>query len=505
MIQNVLVVGAGSAGLIAALSLKRKIPQLNVRIVRSPELGTIGVGEGTTPNFPDHLFNFLGISRKHFYAAAQPTWKLGIRFLWGPRPRFDYGFGHALDAHWSDLPRPNGFYCDEEFRNTDLCTALMFHDRAFLRQPDGVAPDVHQWFGFHIENKLLVETLENVATHAGVEIIDGKVSGVERTPGGDDDEQNPRLAAVVLDDGRRLAADLFIDASGFRSELLGKALGEPYVSYADALLCDRAVVGGWDRGPDEPILPYTTAETMDAGWAWRIDHERHVNRGYVYCSSAISDEDAAAEFKRKNPKTPENPRIVKFRSGRYRRGWVGNVIGMGNACGFVEPLEATALMVVCAHSKTLVEFLLHTGLKPTPTIRELFNHWVGQSWDEIRDFLALHYKLNTRLQTPFWRQAVNDIDLKTLEPFMKFYEENGPTGFGRHLLRRETGIHFGVEGFLVMMVGNRHPYAGKYEPTPAEQALFDSRRAEFAAKARGAMDVKEALSVIRRPDWAWHE
>ena len=496
MIQNVLVLGAGSAGLIAALTLKRKIPQLSVRIVRSPELGVIGVGEGTTPNFPDHLFNYLGMSRKHFYATAQPTWKLGIRFLWGPRPQFDYGFDHALDAHWSDLPRPNGFYCDEEFRCTDLITALMAHDKVFLRQPAGGGPDVQPWHGFHVENKLLVDTLEGAAVAAGVEIIDGKVNAAERGPNG--------IAAVMLEDGRRLEADFFIDSSGFRSELLGKALEEPFVSYASSLLCDRACVGGWERGPDEPILPYTTAETMDAGWAWRIDHERHINRGYVYCSSAISDEQAVAEFKRKNPKVPENPRIVKFRSGRYRRGWVDNVVGIGNACGFVEPLEATALMVVCAHCKTLVEFLQHTGLKPTPTIRDLFNHWVSQSWDEIRDFLALHYKLNTRLQTPFWRQAVNDTDLATLAPFMKFYEENGPTGFSRHLLRRETGIHFGVEGFLVMMVGNRHPYSGRHTPTPAERALFDKRRAEFAARASTAMDVKEALSVIRRPGWRWH-
>src|SRR3954463_7339813 len=103
MIKNVLVLGAGSAGLIAAISVKRKIPQLSVRIVRSPDIGVIGVGEGTTPNFPKHLFEYLGISRRHFYAMAQPTWKLGIRFLWGPRERFFYGFGHQLDAHISDM------------------------------------------------------------------------------------------------------------------------------------------------------------------------------------------------------------------------------------------------------------------------------------------------------------------------------------------------------------------------------------------------------------------
>ena len=495
MIKNVLVLGAGSAGLIAAISLKLKIPRIAVRIVRSPDIGVIGVGEGTTPNFPRHLFDYLRISRKHFYAMAQPTWKLGIRFLWGPRKEFHYGFGAAMDSHWTDLPRPNGYYCEDEFRCVDLPTALMAHDRAWVRHPQGGGPDIQPWHGFHIENKKLVDTLEVVARNVGVEIIDGRVSSAERGPMG--------ISAVMLDDGRKLEADFFVDASGFRSELLGRAMAEPYISYSPSLFCDRAVVGGWDRGADEPILPYTTAETMDAGWAWRIDHEFHVNRGYVYCSSAISDEDAVAEFRRKNPKVPESMRVVKFRSGRYQRGWVENVVGIGNACGFVEPLEATALMVVCAQTQTLVDFLLHTGLKPTPTMRDLYNHMGAGMWDEIRDFLALHYKLNTRLDTPFWRQCVNDTDVRDIEGLLEFYRQNGPTGFARHLLRG-TGSNFGVEGFLVMLVGNKYPYIGRHEATAQEREIFNQRRAAFAAQAQGAMTVKESLEIVRHPGWRWH-
>ena len=116
MIQSVLVLGAGSAGLLAALSIKRKMPNLEVRIVRSPEIGTIGVGEGTTPNFPRLLFDTLGIDPAMFYKHAEPTWKIGIRFLWGPRQQFDYHFGKQLDSRWGDLPRSNGFFCEDEFR-----------------------------------------------------------------------------------------------------------------------------------------------------------------------------------------------------------------------------------------------------------------------------------------------------------------------------------------------------------------------------------------------------
>ena len=167
MIQSVLVLGSGSAGLIAALGFKRKLPQLTVRVVRSPEIGVIGVGEGTTPSFPNHIFDFLGISRKRFYALAEPTWKLGVRFLWGPRGRFDYAFLQQLDLQWKDLPMPHGFYCDDEFRCNNIAQALMAHDKAFVRQPNG-CPEIEAWQAFHIENVKLGHLLETIARESGV-------------------------------------------------------------------------------------------------------------------------------------------------------------------------------------------------------------------------------------------------------------------------------------------------------------------------------------------------
>lgn len=493
MIKNILVLGAGSAGLLAALSLKRRFQDLNIRIVRSPEIGTIGVGEGTTPNFPRHLFDTLLIDRAGFYELAQPTWKIGIRFLWGPRHHFDYNFARQIDTRWTDLERSNGFFCDDEFRCTDLPSALMAHDKAFPRSKRTGGPAIEPWHGFHIENKKLIATLELVARQAGIEILDGLVDGVERGPQG--------VQALQLKDGRRLEADFYVDASGFRSELLGKALEEPYVSYGSSLFCDRAVVGGWDRST-EPILPYTTAETMDAGWSWQIDHEHHINRGYVYCSQSISDDEAAAEFRRKNPKVPESMRVVKFRSGRYRRMWVDNVLAIGNSGGFVEPLEATALMVVCAECETVVEALSESGLNPTQSMRDLYNKHIVDSWDEIRDFLALHYKVNTRLDTPFWQQCRADTNLERLDPFLKYYEENGPSALGRYLLPREPGS-FGVEGYLVMLVGNCHPYRARYKPTDKEWQLWNRRRAEFAGMAQQGFDVRQTLAYVRHPKWVW--
>ncbi|HZJ16860.1 MAG TPA: tryptophan 7-halogenase [Chthoniobacteraceae bacterium] len=495
MIKDILVLGAGSAGLLAALSCKQKLPAIQVRVVRSPDIGVIGVGEGTTPLFPDHLFNYVGIRPSIFYARANPTWKLGVHFLrWGPRECFDYSFEHQLDVHWNDLSRANGYYCEEEFSNVNLAAALMAQGNVFARHPKGGGPDIQPWSAFHIENRQFVEVLELVAREAGVEFIDGRMQGAERGPEG--------IAAILLDDGRRFEADFFIDASGFRSELLGGVLEEPFIRYDRALFCDRAVVGGWER-TTEPILPYTIAEGMDAGWAWQIEHEHHVNRGYVYSSQAISDDDAAAEFKRKNPKVPASPRIVKFYSGRHRRSWVDNVLAIGNADGFVEPLEATALMVVCGQCRDFIASLTAGGFMVTPTIRDLYNAMHGERWDEIRDFLAVHYKFNTRGTTPFWQHCREDTQLGGAEAIVEFYRENGPTGLARFLIPSRL-MSFGIEGYLVLLVGNRVPYRQRHTASPAEWKLCHERRAAFAAQARAGMNVREALACIRHPGWTWH-
>jgi tryptophan 7-halogenase len=492
-ISQLLVLGSGSAGLIAALTLKIKMPQLTVTVLRSPSIGIIGVGEGTTPNFPHHLFEFVGLNRKHFWDIAKPTWKLGIRFLWGPRGQFDYTFDKQLDTQLAGLEMPNAFYCDDDFTDASLPAALMARGKVFSRQADG-APAIEGWHAMHIENDNLVRYLELAAKDVGIDFIDGTVQSAERAPDGP-------LAAVYLDDGRRVAADFFVDASGFRSELLGKALGEAFVSFSDSLFCDRAVAGGWER-TDEPILPYTTAETMDAGWAWQIEHEHHINRGYVFSSAHLSDDEAAAEFCRKNPKAPREPRLIKFRSGHYRRQWVENVVAIGNAGGFVEPLEATALMIVCGNVQLLTEMLQRSQLEPTASLRAVFNQNTQLSWEDIRDFLALHYKLNTRLQTPFWKHAQAETNVQNIEPLLDFYKENGPTGFGRFLLNGNRS-DFGLEGYLVMLVGNKAPSAFAPRLSPAQRAHWKAHQQNFGRMAESGMTVKEALAYVHHPQWSW--
>jgi hypothetical protein len=211
-----------------------------------------------------------------------------------------------------------------------------------------------------------------------------------------------------------VAADFFVDASGFRSELVGRVLGEPQISYSKTLFCDRAIIGGWPR-TDEPIHPYTLCETMDSGWCWQIEHEHWINRGYVYCSRFLDDDSARAELLRKNPKIANEPRLVKFPSFRLARNWVGNVVAIGNASGFVEPLEATALSAICVQVRTVAETLADSGGLPTPSMVGICNELNADAWDDIRDFLGIHYAFNTRSIRHFGKPAA----LRPISPALR--------------------------------------------------------------------------------------
>src|SRR5215213_6550250 len=201
MIQSVLVVGGGSAGLLAALVLKKTLPELAVTVVRSLELGVIGVGESTTVAVPRTLHGYLELDPGEFHRRVLPSYKLGIRFLWGPRPHFDYTFGRQLDWKWDQLRRPNGFYCEDDFTDADLLSALMARDRAFVRQDNGL-PLVEPYFGYHIENRRFVGYLEHTAPQKGIRVIDGVVTGATRDDRG--------VTAVHVENGPPLTADLYV-------------------------------------------------------------------------------------------------------------------------------------------------------------------------------------------------------------------------------------------------------------------------------------------------------
>lgn len=491
-ISKVIVLGGGSAGFLSAIALKSKLPHLDVTVIRSKDIGIIGVGEGSTVGLTDFLHRYLNIPARQFFQIAQPVWKLGLRFVWGPRPYFNYTFNPLqLDGIPSGLRRVKGFYCDDVMEYEDPVSAMMTHDRVFPPRAGG-GPALHWNFAYHFENEKFVRFLEGYAQGLGVPVLDETVQGVEQSDAG--------VEALRLAGGRSETADLFVDASGFASVLLGKTLGLPFVTYQDSLFCDRAVVGGWNR-TDEPIHPYTTCETMDGGWCWQIEHETRINRGYVYCSAFVSDEQAEREFRSANPKLGPT-RIVKFRSGRHEQCWVKNVVAIGNASGFVEPLEATALGAIAQQSRTLADLLIDSDRHVTDSARRHYNLYHARYWDSIRNFLAVHYRFNTRLQTPFWKECLEETKLAGAEEVVAIYRENGPTFlFGATLFT--PADQFGPAGYVAMLLGQKVPHQAAYQPDASELQAWQSFRELQKQFALGAMTVPQTLAAIHAPNWSW--
>jgi tryptophan halogenase len=240
---------------------------------------------------------------------------------------------------------------------------------------------------------------------------------------------------------------------------------------------------------------------MDAGWCWRIDHEHLINRGYVYCSAFLTDDEAEREFRGKNPKV-QTTRPVKFVSGRYERAWVKNVVGVGNAGGFVEPLESTSLGVICDQSDSLVNSLLECHRQPTPTVVRQYNQRFGVKWDSIRGFLAVHYKFNTGMDTPFWRECRARCDLGPAADPVEYYRENGPGTYHQQTLLGPLS-QFGLEGYWTLLLGQKVPYQNLYVPSPQERATWRQIQQAFKAKAETGVGVKEALTLVRSPEFQW--
>ena len=349
-----------------------------------------------------------------------------------------------------------------------------------------------EFVAYHVENHKLVSFLESYAAELKVLIRDDTVVEALQDDSG--------ITALRLASGTTITADLFIDCSGFAAILLGRALEEPFVSFKPTLFCDRAVIGPWKR-TDEPIKPYTAAETMNAGWCWQIEHEEAIARGYVYSSDFISDAEAETEFRTKNPKVTKT-RIVRFKSGRYERGWVKNVVAIGNSSGFVEPMEATALAAICLQCTAVAETLHDSDRCPLPSMVRQYNKKSGWSWDRIRQFLAIHYKFNTRLDTPFWRECREHVDLAGAEDIVEYFQENGPSTLWRGILLKPED-QFNMEGYLSLLIGQQVPYRRTYKPDAEALRTWQGIKQSVRNKVAQAFSVREALLMVRSPHWNW--
>lgn len=487
-IRTVGVIGGGTAGYLTALALRTWRPGLEVTVVESSSIPVIGVGEATVTDMVAFLHRYLGIDMAEFYQEVRPTWKLGIKFDWGPDPAgftapFDWashsvGMLGALGTHGS----VDGF---------SLGSLLMAADKTPVLRADGRAFSLLPYLpvAYHLENVRFIGYLTRLAARRGVGHVDATVADVQlRGP--------DFVDALRTADGRELRYDLYVDCTGFRSRLLGQALGVPFRSFAGSLFTDEAVTAS--TGNQDQPRPYTTATTMDAGWCWNISLAEGVDHlGYVYSSAAMNAEQAERELLERFPGAELQGRM-RFSSGRRERHWLGNVVAVGNSGGFVEPLESSGLAMISITIRALLSALPGSWSQPCP--RDTVNDFLGVHWDALRWFLSLHYKFNTRLDTPFWRHARTDTDVSGLEPLLSAYAAGAP------LTRRDTLTQlmlkavappvYGLAGIDNILLGQRVP-ATLLEPDEPP-ARWRARSQAAQALVRLALPQHEALAEIAK-------
>lgn len=493
-VRHVVVLGGGSAGFLSALTFRATLPGVRVTVLHSSGIPVIGVGESTTRALPAFLHGPLGLDRKAFYEAVRPIWKVGQRLDWGAKDRshFNYPFDSFLTNKRPDLPQPNLYYCLHDMHDAGLSYSQMDQMRSpMFVDPAGRVTLVER-VGYHIENKRFLDFLERTAVERGIHIVDGKVAEVARAGNGD-------VAALRLESGGELTGDVFVDCSGFRSLLLRETMGEKFVPFSDTLFADSAVVGSWRR--DTPIVPYTKANTMEHGWCWNIEFTEHITRGYVFSSAFCSDDEAMRELKEKNPKLGDDLRVIRFPSGRYENFWVGNVIGIGNASGFVEPLEATALQLIVEQLRFVTKALQDSDGDPPRAMREFENHRYRARWDDVRDFLALHYRFNHHSDSEFWRHARENTSLGGAQEFVDYYAEAGPSILSLGMIGDRS--IFGFDGYMNMLLGMKVPTKRPPRLTEAEIAGWKRHQTEVRARAAQALTAEKALERVHAPDFDW--
>lgn len=400
-IRSIAIVGGGTAGWMAASYLARTLAHANldITLIDSSEIGAVGVGEATVPAIRDFLAA-VGLTDAEVLDATEGTIKLGIQFVdWAePGHRFYHPFGlYGVSArgvpfhqYWLKL-RAAGH--DLPLEDYCLCTQLAEHER-FLAPPDQPGSELGVFdFALHFDASKFASVLRDLSLSLGVTHIDARIEKVEQAP------EDGQVRAVRLADGRSVVADLWIDCSGFRGLLIGEAMGVPFIDWRKWLPCDRAIALGCE--PVDSYRPVTTSTARPAGWQWHIPLQRRIGNGYVYCSDYI-DDDAAETALRSNLEGPAigEARRIRFTPGRRASFWKGNVVAIGLAGGFLEPLESTSITLIQSGLERLVRLFPDRSFDPA--LAALFDHQSQLEFERIRDFLVLHYCLSRREGEPLW-------------------------------------------------------------------------------------------------------
>ncbi|MBB5716677.1 tryptophan halogenase family protein [Sphingomonas aerophila] len=488
-IRRVVIVGGGTAGWMVAAAITRimgEMPGLRVELVESEEIGTVGVGEATIPQIV--LFNqMLGIDEPEFVRATNATYKLGIEFVdW---TRLGHRYVHPFGFYGLDMKGIEFHHFWLKGRQLGDQTSLDAYSLAIVGGQQGrfahprpdqpKSPLSKLGYAFQFDAGLYARFLRRLAEGNGAVRTEGRIVDVER------DGESGHVAALSLQSGARVEGDLFIDCSGFRGLLIEGAMEAGFEDWTRWLPCNRAVAVPCENGGDRQPLTRSTAR--GAGWQWRIPLQHRIGNGYVYSSEHISDDEATHTLLANLDGAPlAEPRPLRFTGGHRKRAWVGNVVAMGLAGGFLEPLESTSIHLVQSAIARLLTYWPTRNFDEREVAR--FNAAHLQEYLDIRDFLVLHYKATERTDTPFWDYC------RTLEPPPGLAEKLAIFAANGRIFREHNEL-FTETSWLSVMAGQGIEASGYH---PAADLLSD---AETLSRLQHIRDVvSQAASTMPRQD-----
>ena len=426
--KRVVIVGGGSTGWIAAAALGRQLrtDEYDVVLIESSDIGTIGVGEAVIPPFVTFIRN-LGLNEQDFIRKTQASFKLGIQFRnWLAK---DHAYFHHFGALGRELDGHDFLQCWLKARSLGDDAGLMDYapaavmakfDKFFLpfKMPPE-SPLTGAAYAFHFDAGLVGQYLRAFAEDKGVRRIDARIVNVHLADDG-------AIRALELDDGSEVGAELFLDCSGFRGLLTEEALQTPYESWLKYLPCDKAVA--LQTAHHGAITPYTISTARDAGWTWRIPLQHRIGNGYVFSSAHCSDETAVDTLVNAVEGEPlHEPRVIPFRTGMREALWAGNCVALGLAGGFLEPLESTAIHIVTRGVQFLLELFpnLEANQAEWQHLADEYNARMRRDYEEIRDFIILHYCTTRRDDTAYWRHCAELPLPGSLEEKIALFAERG--------------------------------------------------------------------------------
>ena len=434
-LQDILILGGGSAGWMAASQLNRGLGEFGCRItlVESAEIGTVGVGEATTTDMP-RFVQQLELDTDSFMRRCQATYKLGIRFVnwidgddefWHPfGPVGGYIDGLDLFHFWHRA------VCEGEDPGSYSSHSVHRRLAEQGKGPRNGSTNSHiidqGLYGYHFDATAFAAMLKAIALGNGVSHYFDDVSNVVLDSSG-------FIESVQTASGRELTADLFVDCSGFRGTLIENAMGDEWIDWSELLLCNRAIVASFPQ--DKDIRPFTTSSALSAGWLWEIPLSHRLSTGYVYSDKFLDEEQAENEFVRFAATRGIDqvyPRSIQFRVGRRNHFWNNNCVAIGLASGFIEPLESTGLAMVGHGINELMKFL--PDCRMNPMLVAEYNRGMASLYEEVRDFIILHYLLSRRVDTEFWRASRKIAVPESLEKSLELYDETGLLNkFGKNI------------------------------------------------------------------------